>query len=211
MPAETASAGYVTGSVPRPADTPAAAPPLDTAGVLQHAHVIGQEIRRLDEVVQGFLKFSRPEEIKLRPVDVRSLLDDVMNVVGVEAAERQLRFQASCPPGLPPVNADAAMLRQALLNLALNACQAMQQGGTLMLGAQAAGPRHIEITVSDTGVGIPPEHLERIFDLYFTTKERGSGIGLSMVYRTIQLHDGTIEVESTPGRGTTFRILLPQA
>lgn len=209
---ETASAGYASASAAADPPPGRVAPvPIDAAGVLQHAHVIGQEIRRLDEVVQGFLKFSRPEEIKLRPVDVRSLLDDVMNVVGVEAAERHLRFQTSCPPGLPQVNADAAMLRQALLNLALNACQAMQEGGTLTLGAQAASPRHVQITVADTGVGIPPDHLERIFDLYFTTKERGSGIGLSMVYRTIQLHDGTIEVESTPGRGTTFRILLPQA
>jgi two-component system NtrC family sensor kinase len=103
------------------------------------------------------------------------------------------------------------MLRQAFLNLALNACQAMPNGGTLRIACEAARGRRVRISVSDTGVGIKPEHLQRIFDLYFTTKEKGSGIGLSMVYRTVQMHDGDIEVQSTPGGGTTFTILLPQA
>ena len=79
------------------------------------------------------------------------------------------------------------------------------------IGAEGARGGRVSITVSDTGVGIKPEHLQRIFDLYFTTKSKGSGIGLSMVYRTVQMHDGEIEVQSTPGAGTTFRILLPQA
>jgi signal transduction histidine kinase len=87
----------------------------------------------------------------------------------------------------------------------------MSSGGTLRLVAAAASRNRVEVRVEDTGVGIKPEHLSRIFDLYFTTKERGTGIGLSMVYRIIQLHDGEIEVQSTPGRGTTFRVLLPRA
>ena len=111
----------------------------------------------------------------------------------------------------PEVNGDPAMLRQALLNLAQNACQAMPQGGTLRIHCDSASDHRVSIAFTDTGVGIKPEHLQRIFDLYFTTKEKGSGIGLSMVYRTVQMHDGEIEVQSTPGGGTTFRILLPQA
>mgnify|MGYP001381295947 FL=1 len=113
--------------------------------------------------------------------------------------------------GVPDVNGDPAMLRQAFLNLALNACQAMPGGGTLRVTCEAARDRRVAISFSDTGIGIKPEHLSRIFDLYFTTKPQGSGIGLSMVYRTIQMHDGEIEVESTPGTGTTFRMFLPQA
>jgi two-component system NtrC family sensor kinase len=109
------------------------------------------------------------------------------------------------------VNGDPAMLRQAFLNLALNACQAMPNGGTLRITCEALRGRRVSIAVADTGVGIAPEHLSRIFDLYFSTRERGSGIGLSMVYRTIQMHDGEIEVQSTPGKGTTFKIQLPQA
>ena len=103
------------------------------------------------------------------------------------------------------------MLRQAFLNLALNACQAMPDGGTLRITCEAARGRRVRVIVADTGVGISPEHLQRVFDLYFTTKPKGSGIGLSMVYRTVQMHDGEIEVESIPGVGTTFRLLLPQA
>jgi signal transduction histidine kinase len=109
------------------------------------------------------------------------------------------------------VNGDPAMLRQAFLNLALNACQAMPNGGVLRISAEAARGRRVSVSVADTGVGIAPEHLKRIFDLYYSTKERGSGIGLSMVYRTVQMHDGEIEVQSTPGKGTTFQILLPRA
>ncbi len=116
------------------------------------------------------------------------------------------------PTRRPTVNGDPAMLRQAFLNLALNACQAMPDGGTLRIGCETARGRTGDgRRSSDTGVGIKPEHLERIFDLYFTTKETGSGIGLSMVYRTVQMHDGEIEVQSTPGKGTTFTVLLPQA
>jgi signal transduction histidine kinase len=87
----------------------------------------------------------------------------------------------------------------------------MPNGGTLTIRAAAGRGRMTTITVADTGCGIEPANLSRIFDLYFTTKTGGSGIGLSMVYRTIQMHDGDIEVQSTPGAGTTFRILLPQA
>ena len=93
------------------------------------------------------------------------------------------------------------MLQQALLNLTINACHAMPDGGTLKIICQPAPRRRVEISVEDTGVGIPPENLGRIFDLYFTTKEKGSGIGLSMVFRIVQLHDGEVEVQSTPGQG----------
>ena len=103
------------------------------------------------------------------------------------------------------------MVRQAMLNLALNAMEAMPSGGTLSLRARPVEDQQVQIDVVDTGVGIPPEHLGRVFDLYFTTREQGSGLGLSMVYRTVQLHDGTIEVESSPGRGATFRVRLPRA
>jgi signal transduction histidine kinase len=103
------------------------------------------------------------------------------------------------------------MLRQAFLNLAINACQAMPQGGTLRLVCAPGSRGRLQVQVEDTGLGILPEHLGKIFDLYFTTKDHGTGIGLSMVYRIIQMHDGEVEVQSTPGRGTTFRILLPKA
>ncbi|MEQ1910486.1 MAG: ATP-binding protein, partial [Vicinamibacterales bacterium] len=135
---------------------------------------------------------------------------EVVPIVRPEAEQRHVNIIVS-ENGAPEVNGDPAMLRQAILNLALNACQAMPEGGTLTIGCEAARGRRVKLTVTDTGVGIKPEHLQKIFDLYFTTKERGSGIGLSMVFRTVQMHDGEIEVQSTPGKGTTFTLLLPQA
>lgn len=177
----------------------------------KHVNVISDEIRRLDEVVAGFLKFARPDELKLQPVLLSTLISDVATTVSPEASRHGVTLKTEYPEDLPEINADPGMLQQALLNLALNACQAMPAGGTLKLTAREAARRRVEVQVSDTGIGIPPEHLGRIFDLYFTTKEKGSGIGLSMVYRIVQLHDGEVEVQSTPGAGTTFKLLFPQA
>jgi signal transduction histidine kinase/HAMP domain-containing protein len=181
------------------------------SAVAHHASVIEREIRRLDDVVQGFLRFSRPDELDLATVRVGDLLTDVRRVIEPEWAPQGIRVTVDCPRDVPSVRADRGMLQQALLNLALNACQAMPRGGTLALQARAHGDRMVEVRVADTGVGIPPEHLEKIFNLYFTTKNDGSGIGLSMVYRTLQLLNGSIEVESTVGRGTVMRLLLPRA
>jgi len=179
--------------------------------VSRHVEIIGSEIQRLDQVLNGFLKFARPDELKLQPVQLPALVSDVVTSVTPEAEARGVTVKSDCAPDVPPINADQGMVQQALLNLALNACQAMPNGGTLRLTCRAASRGRVEIDVEDTGVGIAPENLQKIFDLYFTTKEKGSGIGLSMVYRTVQLHDGEVEVQSTPGRGTRFRLVFPQA
>jgi len=181
------------------------------ADALQHVEIIESEIRRLDEVVQGFLKFTRPEDLRLQPVRVKDVFDEILPLIAPEAEKNNVRVDVVAPAEAPWVNADASMLRQAFLNLALNACQAMPQGGTLRLSCGSAAGNRVEVRFADTGVGIPAEHLSKIFDLYFTTKDHGTGIGLSMVYRIIQLHDGEVEVESSKDRGTTFRVLLPRA
>ncbi|MBM3779902.1 MAG: HAMP domain-containing protein [Acidimicrobiia bacterium] len=183
----------------------------DTPEAREHVDVIAGEIRRLDEVVQGFLKFTRPEELRLEAVPLAPLLAEMRPVLEADAERLGVAIVVDCPSTVPHVRADRGMVYQALVNLAVNACQAMPSGGTLRITAVAAPGRRVEVRVADTGVGIPPEHLSRIFDLYFTTKDHGSGIGLSLVYRIIQLHDGEIDVESTPGRGTTFRVRLPRA
>jgi signal transduction histidine kinase len=203
-PVAVATAGRGAGAVA------AAAPPVAVSDAMQHLNIISGEIRRLDEVVQGFLKFTRPEDLKLQPIALAALLGEVLPIVRATSDDQNVQLLLECD-GAIEVNGDAGMLRQAFLNLALNACQAMPSGGTLRISGEPVRGRRVLVSVADTGIGIKPEHLKRIFDLYFTTKEAGSGIGLSMVYRTIQMHDGEIEVESTPGKGTTFRILLPQA
>lgn len=185
--------------------------PVIAQGALEHVEVIESEIRRLDEVVQGFLKFTRPEDLRLQPVPPRALFEEIMPVIEPEAQRNAVTIHVEASPHVPAINGDAAMLRQVFLNLAINACQAMPNGGSLRLSAAAASRGRVEIRVQDTGEGIPAENLQKIFDLYFTTKDHGTGIGLSMVYRIVQLHDGEIEVQSTPGRGTTFRVLLPRA
>jgi signal transduction histidine kinase len=183
----------------------------DLAPVLEHARVISSEIKRLDQVMQGFLKFTRSEDLKLQAVALGPLVDEVVHVIEPECSGSRVSIITDGFDRVPEIRGDPAMLRQAFLNLALNACQAMPQGGSLRLSAEPLAPHRVRISFSDTGAGIKPEHLGRIFDLYFTTREKGSGIGLSMVYRTVQLHDGEIEVESTEGHGTTFRIDLPEA
>ncbi|HEX6322854.1 MAG TPA: ATP-binding protein [Vicinamibacterales bacterium] len=181
-----------------------------SADIAKHVDVIGAEIKRLDEVVVNFLKFTRPEELQLEPVDLERMIAHVARTVEPEAKAHGVTVKVDVPESLPLVNGDASMLGQVFMNLAVNAVQAMPDGGTLRFDARAMG-RRVRVDVVDTGKGISPENLAKIFDLYFTTKKKGSGIGLSMVYRIIQLHDGEVEVSSTPGSGTQFRIFLPQA
>jgi signal transduction histidine kinase len=182
-----------------------------TLDLTKHVNVISDEIKRLDQVVVGFLKFARPDELKLQPVHLASVVSEVTSMTAPEADGRGIAIKVECPPSVPEINADPGMLQQALLNLTINACHAMPHGGTLRLTCRPVSRRRVEIAIEDTGEGIPPEHLGRIFDLYFTTKEKGSGIGLSMVFRIVQLHDGEVEVQSTPGHGTRFRLVFPQA
>ncbi len=181
----------------------------EVSGAREHLDVIASEIKRLDEVITGFVRFIRPEELQLHPVNVPLLIAEVIALVEPDARRSGIACRAEAPSGLPELHADPALIRQALLNLALNGCQAMTDGGRLTMGARVEKDRRLALTVEDTGAGISADSLDRIFDLYYTTKPEGSGIGLSIVYRIAQLHGGEIEVQSTEGRGTTFRILLP--
>ena len=184
-------------------------PPHEVSGAREHLNVIASEIKRLDEVITGFVRFIRPEELQLNPVNVKALITEVIALVEPDAKRSGITCRVDIADRIPELRADPALLRQALLNLALNACQAMPEGGKLLMGARMEKDRRLALTVDDTGAGISADKLDRIFDLYYTTKPQGSGIGLSIVYRIVQLHGGEIEVQSTEGRGTTFRLLLP--
>ncbi len=179
--------------------------------IRENLDVIAQEIVRLDRVVQGFLKFVRPEEIRLAPVHVDALLSEIARLMVPEAARAGARMTEDVVPELPPVAGDRELLQQALTNLVTNAIQAMPKGGTVTLGARLGPDGSVEIRIADEGVGIPAQDLEKIFRLYFTTKSQGSGIGLSMVYRIVQMHDGRIDVESEVDRGTVMILTLPVA
>jgi len=186
-------------------------PTADLDGAREHIDVISSEIKRLDEVITGFVRFIHPEELQLQPVSAESLINEVIALVEPDVRRNGVVCRAQVSAGLPELRGDPALLRQALLNLALNGCQAMPHGGKLTMGASQEKDRRIALTIEDTGTGIPAGTLDKIFDLYFTTKPKGSGLGLSIVYRVAQLHGGEIEVQSTEGRGTTFRMLIPRA
>lgn len=183
--------------------------PRDSAEARESLEVIGKEIRRLDRVVQGFLKFVRPQELHLRPLDVAALFQDVAGLVEVEAAQAAVRLESAVALGTAALMGDPDLLRQALLNLVQNAIQAMPQGGVVSLTAAPGAEGEIALAVEDHGVGIPEEDLEKVFRLYYTTKPEGNGIGLALVYRIVQLHGGTVRLRSTVGRGTTVTVALP--
>jgi len=122
---------------------------------------------------------------------------------------RGVRFAIEAEPALPAIAGDQELLHQALMNIVLNACQAMPGGGAVRIATERAAPGSVIVRVADEGVGIAPADLDRIFKLYYTTKPEGSGIGLAVAYRIVQLHDGAIGVSSEVGRGTTVSVQLP--
>jgi len=185
----------------------------EVPGTVDHVRVLSEQMRRLDEVVQGFLSFTKQEDLTVEAIAPAALFEDLLPVVNAESGKTGVQVQVDVQAGVPDVAGDRALLHQALLNLALNACHAMPNGGTLRLAARPSSARrgYVELLVEDTGTGITPDNLGRIFNLYFTTKPEGSGIGLALVYRTVTLHDGDIDVQSVPGKGTTFTVTLPSA
>ncbi|MBI4634863.1 MAG: PAS domain-containing protein [Candidatus Rokubacteria bacterium] len=171
--------------------------------------VIGNEVRRLDRVVQGFLKFMRPQELTLRPVDLNGLLRNIAALLEAEWQKESVGFAFQLAPELPPITGDEELLHQAFMNLVVNGCQAMRNGGTVTITTELERRNFARVTVADEGVGIPPEDLDKIFRLYYTTKPEGSGVGLSLVYRIMQMHDGVIDVVSEVGKGTRVLVGLP--
>jgi len=184
---------------------------LEDSGVdvKKSLEVIGGEIRRLDRVVQGFLKFMRPQELTLKPVDLNAMLQSVCALLEAESLRHGVRFVLELDAALPAVSADEELLRQAFINIVQNAVQAMPSGGAVRIRTRPEEVDWVRVTVTDQGVGIAPEDVDKIFKLYYTSKPGGSGIGLSVVYRIVQLHDGTVEAKSELGRGTAVIVRLP--
>ena len=160
--------------------------------------------------MQTLVDFSRPVELQLREQDLRGVIGDVLALATEELSTRNVILVDHMPAQPVIANVDADLLKQAALNVIENGAQAMPEGGKLEMTLEVDRKQAI-ISIADEGVGIPDEIRDRIFDLYFTTKSGGSGIGLAMTYRILQLHHGSIEVQSREGRGTEFRLRLPLA
>lgn len=181
----------------------------DDARVKPQLDVLASEIRRLDRVVKTFLDFTRPVELRPSPTDLTGLVGEVFGLAEPQARQNNVKLVLSLNGSLPAVPIDRDLMKQALLNIVLNGCQAMPSGGELRVTPRAS-PSDVTLEIADTGVGIPPEARERIFSLYFTTKAGGTGVGLAMAFRIVQLHNGNIDFSSEVNRGTTFRIVLPR-
>jgi signal transduction histidine kinase len=183
------------------------------AGAQRHVNILAGEMQRLDRVVQTLADFSRPMELHLRDRDLRQVVGAVMELTAAEMQENGVHVSVDAPAEPLMVRVDGELMQQALLNLLLNGMQAMRGGGAMQVRLRRDHQAAV-VDVVDEGEGIPPEVLPRIFELYFTTKPKGSGIGLAMTYRILQLHGGTMTVRSntdqTMGRrGTTFTFRLP--
>ncbi|HEX7550308.1 MAG TPA: ATP-binding protein, partial [Candidatus Methylomirabilis sp.] len=183
--------------------------------------IILKEVKRLNDVVTNFLNFARPVALHFAPVDVLEVLTGLEGLISGQARAYRVQIFTSFHVGPARVMADEALLKQAFLNIALNALEAMPDGGDLAISTRLADPATAEILDSeprqewveavfdDTGCGILEEHLGRVFDPFFTTKKDGTGLGLAITYRIIENHRGIIRVMSQPGKGTTFVITLP--
>jgi len=169
--------------------------------------VIASEIKRLDTVVKTFLNFNKPIDPQTHPLDLKQVVEQVLALISVDATAKHIRIEAALEDGLW-VNGDADLLKQAILNIVNNGLEAMQDGGKLSVSMQGNGAE-CQIAIADDGPGIAPEVRGQIFNLYFTTKQQGTGIGLATAFRVVQLHGGTIDFESELGKGTTFRLRFP--
>jgi two-component system sensor histidine kinase HydH len=182
--------------------------PTDEAAEM--AAILIQEVERLDRVVGQLLDFSRPTKPNRRAVAVRAFLETAFKRIGPAAAEKGVSLDLRVGPDADTFVLDPDLIHQALLNLYLNALEAMPQGGRLTVTADLANrATHLLIGVRDTGCGISIDGVNQIFDPYFTTKSTGTGLGLAIVHNIVEAHGGEIHVESDPGRGTLFRLSLP--
>lgn len=184
--------------------------PEPRAEYARFVELMQAEVRRLNGIVEEFITLARPLPLAPKAFAVDELLHEMAALTEGDARAAGIAVRVETAAGLPPLVGDRDRLKQVLLNLALNGVQAMTAGGSLTLGAHARG-RAVSLTVADTGPGIAPEVLPRIFDPYFSTRRDGLGLGLTIVRRIVEAHGGTIEVDSAAGRGTRFTVTLPLA
>ncbi|MCC7518833.1 MAG: PAS domain-containing protein [Verrucomicrobiae bacterium] len=184
--------------------------PCDREKIGRLVRTCADEVHRLDQILHQFLRAVRPTCPALEPCPANDLLKEVLHVLQPELDQKGVLVEREFGRDLPRLLADRGQMKQVFFNLIRNGLQAMTDGGILRIRTELVGDR-IAVTVRDAGDGIPPELLQRLFEPYFTTKEEGSGLGLLIVQRVVREHGGLIEVSSEPGRGTTFRILLPIA
>jgi signal transduction histidine kinase len=171
--------------------------------------VIEEEISRINQIVDQFLRFARPAPPLLQKTDALSIFEETLQLLRPQIEKHRIIVQKEFQ-AFPPISMDREQMKQVILNLLLNAVQAMPNGGRLTLRGQVSENDHwVTLSIEDSGIGIPSEDMNKLFDPFFSTKEGGVGLGLSIAHRIIDQHRGKIEVESSPGKGTLLTIWLP--
>jgi signal transduction histidine kinase len=177
---------------------------------LQRALRLRQECQRLADLSNDFLRFAQLRDLKRVPTRLQDLIAELVDFYGPSARQANIDIKCFLPADLPTVSVDRELIKQGLLNLLLNAVQAMPQGGVITIQALAE-PDAVAIMVIDTGTGMSPEVLARVFEPFFTTRSGGSGLGLPLLRKIVESHGGSVQVESEPGRGTKFTVRLPRS
>lgn len=180
------------------------------AALVESVQVARGEVSRLDHIITQFLRAIRPQPLELRPANINAVVGEVLHFLQAEIQDRDILVETELDKNIPPLNLDTDQIKQAFYNVSRNAFQAMKSGGILRVRT-SADETHVSVSFSDTGGGIAPEHIGRMFEPYFTTKASGNGLGLLIVRRIVRAHGGEISLESSPGRGLTLTIRLPRA
>ncbi|MFC2149289.1 PAS domain-containing sensor histidine kinase, partial [Candidatus Auribacterota bacterium] len=179
----------------------------------QDVNVINEEIERLNRIITQFLEFAKPQELIPEMVHIKNIITDTVTLVAPKIKQQNIALSIKCPQGLPHMHGDPSLLKQAFINLILNALQAMPEGGNLDISASRNGSAKsldmIRIMLKDTGTGIVKENIKKLFTPFFTTKKEGLGLGLSVTQKIINEHGGKIEIESTVNKGTGVSVFIP--
>ncbi|WP_319476699.1 ATP-binding protein [Marispirochaeta aestuarii] len=180
----------------------------NTETIQNYLDIVNEEVERLNGIIVDFLFAVRPMDVNLVAQNLNDLVHELFEFIHYELEEQKIRLEFNLDDRMPELQLDVKYMKQALLNIVKNAISAMPEGGTLRVETIARDDQ-VELSIRDTGVGIPEENMTKIFEPYFTTKDFGSGLGLTLVYKIIKEHQGEINLESREGEGTTFTITLP--
>lgn len=167
-----------------------------------------KEVQRLEEILNDFLRFARGQKLELESHDINEVLDEVVDFVTPKIKQKNIMILKNYDENLPRCRIDSSLIKQAILNIIINAEQAMEKGGELMIRT-SRNKKYVQIDITDTGSGIPEDITDKIFQVYFSTKKAGTGLGLPTTKRIIEEHKGTLSVQSEEGKGTCFSIQLP--
>lgn len=176
--------------------------------IKKYQGVVERQIDRINGIVEKLLKFGQPQQLEVNEFDLNQVIEETLNLFDNQCQKTNIEIKKQMAQ-LPKINGDAEQIAQVFTNLILNAIQAMPQGGILTIKTSAKDSDLLAIEISDTGIGIPHDKIDKIFDPFYSTKEKGTGMGLAVAYRSVKEHQGDIQVESAPGKGTKFSIWLP--